>query len=160
MLEGSRLARRNDALPSGSAMDGPVGVLPVASRFSLRVKGVPVPPSLPSLPGRENVAGLPLALPINRCAVLGERTVVRPGPDEWLLIGPEADTDAMATEIERALGGRFHALVDVSHRHVAFDVSGRARRTSSTPAARSTCTPPASRPAPAPARSSARPRSC
>ena len=70
------------------------------------------------------LATFPLALRINRCTASGERLTIRLGPDEWLLIGPEADTEAMAGEIAAALADRFHALVDISHRNVAFEVSG------------------------------------
>lgn len=160
MLEASRVARRTAALPPGG--EGAVRVLPAASRFSLRVKGVDVPTRSPPL-GGEGLVGAPLgeladaarppsgpplrsdhlphegegrrvasrfdlvaglALPINRCVTAGDRTVARLGPDEWLLTGPEADTEAMAAEIGAALAGRFHALIDVSHRNVALEVSG------------------------------------
>lgn len=43
------------------------------------------------------------------------------GPDEWLLIGPEG-TDFMALG---AGSGVLHSMVEISHRNVAFLVSGR-----------------------------------
>jgi sarcosine oxidase, subunit gamma len=46
------------------------------------------------------------------------------GPDEWLLIAPEAANAATASALGAALEGRPHSLVDVSHRQTAFTVSG------------------------------------
>lgn len=127
MLEDGRIARRTAALPGGG--EGAVRVLPAASRLSLRLKGVAVPPRDPRHDRRggeasADVLGLSLALPVTRCAASGDRIVARLGPDEWLVLGPEADTDAMSAEIAAALAGRFHALVDVSHRSVALAVEG------------------------------------
>ena len=53
-----------------------------------------------------------------------DRTLLRLGPDEWLVIGPESDTDALTAGIAASLGTRFHALADISHRNLAFGVSG------------------------------------
>ena len=109
MLEGSRLARRTAPLPLGG--EGSVRVLAAASRLSVRVRlGAALPPGLD--------------LGINRCAEADGRLTVRLGPDEWLVIGPEADAEAMAAEIAERLAGRPHAVVDVSHRNVALAVSG------------------------------------
>jgi sarcosine oxidase, subunit gamma len=109
MLEGSRLARRTAALPLGG--EGPVRVLPAASRLSVRARaGAALPAAF--------------AMPINRCTETDGRLTVRLGPDEWLAIGPEADAEAMAAEFGRDFAGRSHAIVDVSHRNVAFAVTG------------------------------------
>lgn len=116
MLETGRLARRTAAL-SGMAA-GPVQPLPAASRFSLRLREAEA--------GQVGtVAGLRIDLGVNRCAAgPNERLAARLGPDEWLLTGPEQDTDVIAAEVAAALAGRFHALVDVSHRSVALAVTG------------------------------------
>jgi sarcosine oxidase, subunit gamma len=49
----------------------------------------------------------------------------RLGPNEWLLLGPEHDEEALARQIEAALAGRLHALVDIGHGTAAVEVSGR-----------------------------------
>ena len=46
------------------------------------------------------------------------------GPDEWLLVAPEADGAALAADLARALAGAAHSLVDVSHRQVALEIAG------------------------------------
>ena len=46
------------------------------------------------------------------------------GPDEWLIGGAEADADVIQQEIDTALDNAAHALVDVSHRNVAFEIAG------------------------------------
>ncbi len=118
MLETRLAARRESALPAASgATSATVIVRPLAaaSRFSLRIRaGL----ALPTLDNR------PLDFPINRCARHDERWIARLGPEEWLVGGLEADTEAMAAAIGTALAGRFHALVDISHRSVAIEVTG------------------------------------
>jgi sarcosine oxidase subunit gamma len=46
------------------------------------------------------------------------------GPDEQLLRGPLAEPQRFAADLGTALVGLPHSLVDVSHRQVAFEVSG------------------------------------
>ena len=46
------------------------------------------------------------------------------GPDEQLLIGPNADGLAMAQRLELAMRSIPHALVDVSHRQCAVELRG------------------------------------
>ena len=71
------------------------------------------------------MAGFDLALPINGRSSAGDRAALRLGPDEWLLLGPDGDSDVLAGQVEAALAGAFHALTDVGHRNVAIAVSGR-----------------------------------
>jgi sarcosine oxidase, subunit gamma len=47
------------------------------------------------------------------------------GPDEYLLLGTDAASEVAAAEaLERSLSGIPHALVNVSHRQFALEVSG------------------------------------
>ena len=46
------------------------------------------------------------------------------GPDEWLLIAPATDGDALERSLCAALGHLPHSLVEVSHRQTAFALSG------------------------------------
>jgi sarcosine oxidase subunit gamma len=124
MLETRHAARRGPALdgpglhPAAEARGVAFRVLPPDARFSLRLDGNAVA-SLGA------VAGFPVDMAINRHAATGKSRAARLGPDEWLLLGPEADGDLIGAEIAAALGTTFHALVDIGHRHVAFEVSGR-----------------------------------
>ena len=56
----------------------------------------------------------------------GGRAALWLGPDEWLLLAAESDGPTLFAAIEAALGETAHALVEVSHRQVGFDVSGAA----------------------------------
>src|SRR5580692_2193584 len=60
-----------------------------------------------------------------RARVQGARAALWLGPDEYLLIGSDAEArDAALSALENALGQLPHALVDISHRQFALEVSG------------------------------------
>ncbi len=73
-------------------------------------------------------APLGLALPQQACraATQGDRAALWLGPDEWLLLAPEADGPALAAALAAALAGLPHALVDVGHRQAGLLVEGPA----------------------------------
>lgn len=48
----------------------------------------------------------------------------RLGPDEWLLIANTSTTGTIAADIARDLSSSQHTVVDISHRNVAFEISG------------------------------------
>lgn len=79
-----------------------------------------------NLAAHAKAGGLKLDMPINAFARDGERLAARLGPDEWLLIAPEAAGRELADVIARDLGSTHHALVDVSHRQCAIEVAGEA----------------------------------
>jgi sarcosine oxidase subunit gamma len=54
----------------------------------------------------------------------GGRAALWLGPDEWLLLAPEADAESVSTALTAALAAVPHALVDVSHRNTALEISG------------------------------------
>jgi sarcosine oxidase subunit gamma len=85
------------------------------------------------------VWGVEFAEEACRAVVRGARATLWLGPDEYLLLevpsGSAADTGAAAArasaaavavtnDLERALGAVPHALVDISHRQFALEVSG------------------------------------
>jgi len=90
-----------------------VAVLPPASRVSLRAPSA----SVPALSGALRVE-LP-ARPKSSASAAG-RSALWLGPDEWLIIAG-ADDDLLA---DLAGVEALHSAVDVSHRNVAFAVSG------------------------------------
>jgi len=67
-----------------------------------------------------------VAIPIRPCtsATNGQFSALWLGPDEWLLLAPEAETAQMQTALTSALEGIACALVDVSHRQMALFVEG------------------------------------
>jgi sarcosine oxidase, subunit gamma len=60
-----------------------------------------------------------------RAVVQDSRATLWLGPDEYLLLGADEASQATAADaLERALGDVPHALVNVSHRQFALEVSG------------------------------------
>lgn len=122
MLDNSHYARRVSPIervaPSSRAAGAEVRALAPQARFSLRLRSR----DGSSAPGE--VARFRVDQKINGLARSGDRWSARLGPDEWLLGAAEDDDDSIAQEIEAALSGRTHSLVCVSHRNVAFQMSG------------------------------------
>jgi sarcosine oxidase, subunit gamma len=67
-----------------------------------------------------------LALPeaINRAASQGGRAALKLGPDEWLLLAPQREGEALAAALGHALAPQAASLVDVSHRQIGLALSG------------------------------------
>ena len=60
-----------------------------------------------------------------RAVVEAARATLWLGPDEYLLLGADAQSETAAADaLELALGNVQHALVNVSHRQFALEVSG------------------------------------
>lgn len=74
--------------------------------------------------------GLELPVALNRGASIGERgqpgarVALHLGPDEWWLIVPEAEGEAVAAQLTKALAGKPHSLVDVSQRQLGYVLQG------------------------------------
>lgn len=102
----------------GEAMLGGVTLTASAPRTRLILRGE----------AAAGAAGAALGLDIprkpNRAATAGERAALWLGPDEWLILAPEAQTAALFASLEVALAGLPHALVDVSHRQTAILLAG------------------------------------
>jgi len=122
MAEPANAIARRSALAetdADRARDGGVVIrlLVPRARFSLRL-------DLSLLATVKQVTGFTLDMPINRRVASGERVAMRLGPDEWLLSSAEGEAARIARDVESALAGLHHSLVDVSHRHVALSVAG------------------------------------
>jgi sarcosine oxidase subunit gamma len=113
------LAQRRAALdePLRARQGVSIEVLPAQARYSLRLP-------IRAASATSEIAGFRLGMAINRYEAKGDRWTARLGPNEWLIGGPEVETETIATEIEAALVGEIHALTEVSHRNVAFEVAG------------------------------------
>jgi sarcosine oxidase subunit gamma len=72
----------------------------------------------------EPTAGVGFSAQPCRAMTQGERATLWLGPDEWLLIAPEAEGPVLESLLERALAGIPHSLVDVSHRQGACELRG------------------------------------
>ena len=93
-----------------------VRALPPASRYILRGG-----PQVMTAAG--SALGLTISQAACRAATNGDQAALWLGPDEQLLIGPEA-ADLAAT-LAPSLREIPHSLVEVSHRQIALEVSGR-----------------------------------
>jgi sarcosine oxidase subunit gamma len=96
---------------------GGLDAVPRAARFILRGAA-----EVSTAAGR--VLGLEVPTVACRASAAGERAALWLGPDEWLLIAPVAESDALQGALSTALGDLPHSLVDVSHRQTALTVSG------------------------------------
>ncbi|HEX9140137.1 MAG TPA: sarcosine oxidase subunit gamma family protein [Steroidobacteraceae bacterium] len=67
---------------------------------------------------------IPAAVEVCRAATRGEWAALWLGPDEQLLLGPEQEGPALATQLDERLRGLAHAVVDVGHRQGAFELTG------------------------------------
>jgi len=68
---------------------------------------------------------VPPATPL-AAAERGSRAALCLGPDEWLLLAEEGAADALVAALEAARAGLPASIVEVSHRQLAFAVSGPA----------------------------------
>jgi len=94
-----------------------IAPLPASARFSLRLQAT-------TATQLSHVGPFRFDMPINTCVVEDGRTIARLGPDEWLLLGPDAESGRLARELDLALASTFFSLVDISHRQVAIAVAG------------------------------------
>ncbi|CAH2598961.1 Sarcosine oxidase gamma subunit [Rhodovastum atsumiense] len=92
-------------------------VLPAATRLSLRGGSEVVDAA-------DAAFGLTLPRAACRASTAGDRAALWLGPDEWLLVVPEGEETALVARLEAALANTPHAVVDISHRQVAFAISG------------------------------------
>jgi len=91
--------------------------LPPASRYILR--GGPVVRA-----AAETAAGVGIPLEACRALTRDGRAALWLGPDEWLLIAPEAQGTALSDSLTTALARLPHSLVDVGHRQSGCELRG------------------------------------
>ncbi len=100
------MVERTSSLTGLTPVPGLVA-LPPATRISLRSSDV----------AALGIAGVGA---INTAVVSGVTAALHLGPDEWLVIAPEAQGAALMA----GAAARFASAVDVSHRSVGIEVSG------------------------------------
>ena len=71
-----------------------------------------------------DVFGVPLPTDMCRAHATANRAALHLGPDEWLLLAPEAELTAVMGAIGQALESDPHSLVDASHRDAGLLVAG------------------------------------
>ncbi len=105
--------------PIGAGALVAVGLAAPASRFSFRG-------SSEAAAACGLAFGCTLTEDVCRAVEQGDRAALWLGPDEWLLLAPESKASVSFQAIETALGAMPHALVDISHRQVGFEIAGGA----------------------------------
>ncbi len=110
-------ARGSEVSAAGAPAAVAVSAITSGTSFSLRV----APQIAETVRG---AAGFDLTGRINTATAAGDQIAARLGPDEWLLMAPDGQGEALGEAISKSLAGSFHSLVDVSHRNVSMTVSG------------------------------------
>jgi sarcosine oxidase, subunit gamma len=95
-----------------------IAPLPATGRFVLRGGVDAADPAGAAL-------GLSLPRKPHATSVASQRAALWLGPDEWLLLVPQADVPAVMDGLAAALSGIGHSLVEVSDRQVGLRLSGR-----------------------------------
>lgn len=104
-------------LPSATPAPVAIHAIETCARFSLRI--VPA-----DLPAASAIWGAEIPAAIGRSISQGGRIAACLGPDEWLLIAPLADQDAIEAAFGDVYATTLHSLVDIGHREVAIAVEG------------------------------------
>jgi sarcosine oxidase subunit gamma len=91
---------------------------PPASRLILQCEA-------PARDAAARVWAVPFSEQPCRAQFYGERATLWLGPDEHLMWQASRDAPLPLEELEQALSPYPHSLVDVSHRQVALEISGR-----------------------------------
>jgi sarcosine oxidase, subunit gamma len=107
---------------AGRALSGPqtrVTIRPVedCARFILRI-------APQDLAAASNVWGADLPPTIGGLVSTSSRIAICIGPDEWYLISPLAEQDAIESAFAELYATTIHSLVDVGHREVGIAVEG------------------------------------
>jgi len=106
-----------------AAQDGSLvlEVLSDEARFSLRI-------DTDNLPRCVGAFGCDLSPDIGAAPGRDGRRALTLGPDEWLLLAPEGEREAITAGFSALGPGAPHSLVDVGHRSVAMRISGPGAR--------------------------------
>ncbi len=91
--------------------------LPPVARFSLRVRSA-------NRGALEGALGLELPDLVGHRSTRGQAEVLCLGPDEWMILTPEADRDALVSVAASAYMQIPHSLVEVSDREITLRLSG------------------------------------
>jgi sarcosine oxidase subunit gamma len=68
--------------------------------------------------------GLELSGPVGHAAGAAQRSALRVGPDEWLLVAPRAEEGLLGAQLMTALSGYSGAVAPIGNGTVAIDASG------------------------------------
>ena len=72
--------------------------------------------------------GLPLPVAPGSMSEHSAGRIVWAGPDDWFIVGPKGQADALADRLREALAGQHHAVTDVSSGYTVLHLSGTPAR--------------------------------
>jgi sarcosine oxidase, subunit gamma len=108
----SHLAQGARKVPEGS-----LTILPDAAKLIFRGRSLAVQ-------AVGNAFGIGLPMDACRFVSTNQRTAYWLGPDEWMLHAVGESPATLAANLEKAVAGHPHSIVDVSHRSDAFALTG------------------------------------
>jgi sarcosine oxidase, subunit gamma len=83
----------------------------------------PVPIDLAQIDVRASRDLLPFAVPVeNAVSAWNDRDVLWLGPDEWLIVAEPDAAPTIVRELEDALSGHHHSILDVSANRIVFEL--------------------------------------
>jgi sarcosine oxidase subunit gamma len=80
--------------------------------------------------GQAVASALGVALPV-KAGSSSESNAVRvvwAGPDDWFIVGPKGQAEALSARLSEALAGQHHAVTDVSSGYTVLHLSGASAR--------------------------------
>ncbi|WP_042387303.1 sarcosine oxidase subunit gamma [Streptacidiphilus melanogenes] len=112
---------------AASSVPGPGGVrlreLPFLTQLNLRLD-----PTGPAAARAAEALGAPLPTGACQAAGTGALRVLRLGPDEWLVVGPDGAAPTLGDTLRQALGEEPGSVVDVSANRTTLELAGPSAR--------------------------------
>lgn len=76
----------------------------------------------------EGALGLPLPVEPGAMSEHSAGRIVWAGPDDWFIVGPKGQAQALSDRLREALAGQHHAVTDVSSGYTVLQLSGTPAR--------------------------------
>lgn len=111
-------AERFAALSAGGELS--IGELPFVSQVNLRAD----PKDAGVMQRLGTALGFGLPVTPNTVAARNDRRALWLGPDEWLIVGPDGQRDALEQALRGGLSGAFGSIADVSANRTLLEVRG------------------------------------
>jgi sarcosine oxidase, subunit gamma len=117
----SQYADRFAALSATIGRDLAIREIPFLSQINFRAD----PSDTKLMEGvASSLGGLALPLAPNTVTSAGDRRALWLGPDEWLVVGPDGQQEAMKQALRIGLNGAFGSIVDVSANRTVLEIRG------------------------------------
>jgi sarcosine oxidase subunit gamma len=113
-------ADRFAALSTTTGGDLSIHEHPFVSQIDLRAD----PNDVRLIQELESALGFALPVVPNTVGSLNDRRALWLGPDEWLVVGPDGQQEAIERALHNALNGTFGSIVDVSANRTVLEIGG------------------------------------